>query len=188
MTLTLSKWGLGSLLGLPKTQSSIVGVKTPRLEVFFISLESSWSVDVENGFTWAIQTFAAQVMYERKAERSVVKLPVWLPTTKSGESTRLRCVQVECDTLLESSQGELQVCFRLHPNRRFEQGVMSCQSFGSPNWDNFGTPPWESLEKVPFGCRCGGVTQRILYGGRWWLPPSPGRGESCESKVAHGSS
>jgi len=24
--------------------------------------------------------------------------------------------------------------------------------------------------------------QRILYGGRWWLPPSPGRGESCGSK------
>jgi hypothetical protein len=23
--------------------------------------------------------------------------------------------------------------------------------------------------------------QRILYGGRWWLPPSPGRGESNES-------
>jgi hypothetical protein len=23
--------------------------------------------------------------------------------------------------------------------------------------------------------------QKILYGGRWWLPPSPGRGESSES-------
>jgi hypothetical protein len=23
--------------------------------------------------------------------------------------------------------------------------------------------------------------QRILYGGRWWLPPNPGRGESSES-------
>jgi hypothetical protein len=22
--------------------------------------------------------------------------------------------------------------------------------------------------------------QRILYGGRWWLPPSPGHGESSE--------
>jgi hypothetical protein len=33
-----------------------------------------------------------------------------------------------------------------------------------------------------------GVKQRILYGGRWWLPPSPGRGESSESKVAHGLS
>jgi hypothetical protein len=39
--LTLSKMGLDSPLGLPKTQSSIAGVKTPRLEVFFIPLERS---------------------------------------------------------------------------------------------------------------------------------------------------
>jgi len=44
--------------------------------------------------------------------------------------------------------------------------------------DNFGTPTWESQEKKPFGCSLGGVSQRILYGGRWWLPPSPGRGVS----------
>jgi hypothetical protein len=31
-----------------------------------------------------------------------VKLPVWLPITKSRELTRPRCVQVECDTPLES--------------------------------------------------------------------------------------
>jgi hypothetical protein len=125
-------------------------------------------------------------LYVKEGPR--VKLIVWLPTTKSRESTRPWCVQVECDTLLESSQGEIQVCFRPHPNRRSEQGVMSCQSPRSPNWDNFGTPPWESREKVSFGCRCGRVTQRILYGERWWLPPSPGRGESCESKVTCGSS
>jgi hypothetical protein len=40
MTLTLSKWGLGSPLGLSNLQSSIAGVKTPYIEVFFISLES----------------------------------------------------------------------------------------------------------------------------------------------------
>jgi hypothetical protein len=28
--------------------------------------------------------------------------------------------------------------------------------------DNFGTPTWEFREKVPFGCKCGGVAQRIL--------------------------
>jgi hypothetical protein len=49
MTLTFPKWGLGSPSGLPKLQSSIVGVKTPGLEGFFISLESYQSVDVENG-------------------------------------------------------------------------------------------------------------------------------------------
>jgi hypothetical protein len=41
MTLTLPKWGLGSPPRLPKTQNSIIGVKTPCLEVFFIPLERS---------------------------------------------------------------------------------------------------------------------------------------------------
>ncbi len=49
MRLTLPKWGLGSPPGLPKFQSFIAGIKTPRLEVFFIPLESYRSVDVENG-------------------------------------------------------------------------------------------------------------------------------------------
>ncbi len=67
MKLTLSKWGLGSLLGLTKLQSSIAKVKTPRNGMFFISLESYQSVDVENGLAWAIWTFAAHVMAKRKA-------------------------------------------------------------------------------------------------------------------------
>jgi hypothetical protein len=65
---------------------------------------------------------------------------------------------------------------------------MSVQSPGSPNRNNFETPLWESREKEPFGCKCGGELQRILYGGRWWLPPSPGHSESSESKVARGLS
>jgi hypothetical protein len=65
---------------------------------------------------------------------------------------------------------------------------MVAQSPESPNQDNFGTPLWESREKVPFGCSLRGQMQRILYGGRWWLPPNPGRGESSESKVARGLS
>jgi hypothetical protein len=109
-------------------------------------------------------------------ERPGVKL-----TTKSRELTRSQCVKVECNTPLESYWGELQVCFRPHLNRRSEQEVMNIQSLGSPNRDSFGTPLWESREKEPFGCRCGRVTQSILYGGRWWLPPNPGRGESSES-------
>jgi hypothetical protein len=91
-------------------------------------------------------------------------------------------------TLEESSRRELQVCFRPHPNQRSEKEVMNAQSPGSPNRDSFGTPLWESREKEPFKCRCSGVMQRILYGGRWWLPPSPSRGESSESKVARGLS
>ncbi len=106
-----------------------------------------------------------------------VKLAVWLPTTKSQESTQFRRLQEECYTALESSRRELQYCFRLHPNQRFKQEVMNAQSPGSP-----------TREKVTFGCSSRGELQRILYGGRWWLPPSPGRGESNESKVARGLS
>jgi hypothetical protein len=58
---------------------------------------------------------------------------------------------------------------------------MNAQSPGSPNRDSFGTPFWESRDKEPFECECGGVMQIILYGGRWWLPLNPGRGESSES-------
>jgi hypothetical protein len=49
MTPTLPKWGLGSPLGFLKLQSSIVGVKTPHIDVFFISLKSYQNVDIENG-------------------------------------------------------------------------------------------------------------------------------------------
>ncbi len=100
----------------------------------------------------------------------------------------MRRLQMECDRALESSRGKLQLWLRPHSNRRSEPGDMSVQSLGSSTWDNFGTPFWESREKMPFGCGSCGVTQRILYGGRWWLPPSPGRGESSESKVARGLS
>jgi hypothetical protein len=121
-------------------------------------------------------------------EGSGAKLVVWLLTTKSRESTRSRCVQVECDTPLESSQRELQVFCGPRPNRRSKREVMNAQSLKSPNWDNFGTPLWESWEKMPFGCKCSGEAQRILYGGRWWLPLSLGRDESSEFRVARGLS
>jgi hypothetical protein len=38
--------------------------------------------------------------------------------------------------------------------------------------------------KKPFGCGCHREAQRIIYGRRLWFPPSPGCGESCESRVA----
>jgi hypothetical protein len=77
MTLTLLKWGLGSLPGLQKFQSSIVGVKTLRLETLFMSLESYWSLDVENGLAWAIWTSAAQVMAKRKGQESRWQFDFW---------------------------------------------------------------------------------------------------------------
>ncbi len=146
MRLALPKVGTWSPLGLPKLQSSIAGVKTHRLEVFFIPLERSWSVDVENGLAWAIRTSGHLQHKLWSKEGSGVKLVVWLPTTKSRESTGPRCVQVKCDRPFERSLGELQVYFKPHPNQRFELGVMSSQSLGSLNQDSFGTPLWESWD------------------------------------------
>jgi len=143
MRLALSKVGTWSPLGLPKFHSSIAEVKTPRLEVFFILLERSWNIDVENGLTWAIRNLQHKLWSK---EGSRVKLAIWLPTTKSRESTQPWCVQVECNTLLESSWGELQVRFKPCPNQRSESGVMSSQSPESPIRDSFETPPWESRD------------------------------------------
>jgi hypothetical protein len=73
MKLTLPKLGLGSP-GLPKLQSSIAGVKTRLIEMLFLSLESYQSVYVENGLTWAIWTFTAQVMAKRRAGNQIGNL------------------------------------------------------------------------------------------------------------------
>jgi hypothetical protein len=61
------KSGSWSPPGLPKTQSAILGVKSPRIWALLMSLESYWSVDVQNGLAWTIWTFATQVMGKRRA-------------------------------------------------------------------------------------------------------------------------
>jgi hypothetical protein len=61
---------------------------------------------------------------------------------KGWESTRLPCVQMECDTPLEGFWQELQLCFRPHPNQRSQQDVMFPQSCGSPTLTILGFPFW----------------------------------------------
>jgi hypothetical protein len=107
-----------------------------------------------------------------------VKLAVWLPTIKSRESTFSWRRLKECNLALESSRRELQLWFRARLDLSLGRGAMTVQSPGTPTRDSFGTPIWESREKESFGCSLRGETQRILYGGRWWLPPSSGHGES----------
>jgi hypothetical protein len=115
-----------------------------------------------------------------------VKLAVWLPITKSRESTSSRPLNWESATwrwkdLDEGYNFGLDlVAIRLCSRELWAPKVPRLQ-LGQFR-DNFGTPTWESLEKEPFGCSPRNVAQRILYGGRWWLPSSPGRGESCVSK------
>jgi len=65
---------------------------------------------------------------------------------------------------------------------------MNAQSPGSLNRDNFGTPFWESREKCHSDASAAERRREYYMGGRWWLPPNPGRGESSESKVARGLS
>jgi hypothetical protein len=68
-----------------------------------------------------------------------VKLAVWLPTTKSRESTSSRRLQLECDLALESSRWELKLWFKTRPDPSSGREVMVPQSLGTPNQDNFGT-------------------------------------------------
>jgi hypothetical protein len=125
-------------------------------------------------------------------ERSRVKLPIWLSTMGSWESTWFPCVQVACGTLLKRSGQGLQLWFRPQPDQRSTQEVIVPQSCKTSSLSDFETPIWdshlESWDKKSFGCHSCGEVQSILYGGRWWLPPSPNHGESCESEVARGSS
>jgi hypothetical protein len=105
-----------------------------------------------------------------------IKLPIWLPTTKNQESPWFPSVQVACDKPLESSPQGIQLFFRPHRNQRSARKVMGPQSCGS-----LGTKCHLDVDLVE--------RHRVYYkGGRWWLPPSSGRGEFCESKFARGSS
>jgi hypothetical protein len=179
-----SHFGSWSPGGVPKLERVIAKVKTLLLVKFFISLEIYWSLDVQNGLAWPIWTSATQVMAKRKVGSQIA---IWFPTMESWELTRFPCVQVSYDMLLESSRRGLQLQFRPCPNRRSTQEVIVPQSCGTPNFGDFRTPIWESWDKKAFKCHSRGVAQSILYGGRWWLPPSPCCGKSYESEVARGS-
>jgi hypothetical protein len=61
-----------------------------------------------------------------------VKLVVWLPTTKSRESTSSRCSIRECNTSLERSRRGLRLRFRPRRDPRSGRGDMTSQSPGSP--------------------------------------------------------
>jgi hypothetical protein len=71
-----------------------------------------------------------------------VELPVWLPTTKGRESTSSRCLIWECDTALESSRRELQLCFRPRCDRRSARKLWGSKVPGVP----FG-----AISGLPFG-------------------------------------
>jgi len=91
-------------------------------------------------------------------EGSGVKLPIWLPTTKSQESTSSRRRLIECKPALENSRRELQLWFKAHPDPSSRRGAMVVQSPGTLTRDSFRTPTWSPKKKshsdVVFAVRC----------------------------------
>jgi hypothetical protein len=85
-------------------------------------------------------------------KRSGVKVSIWLSIIKNRESPWIMCVQVMCHILLENSWLGLQLCFKLHFNRRSTQNVMGFQSGENSNFGNFKTPNLKVPKKMTFGC------------------------------------
>jgi hypothetical protein len=90
-------------------------------------------------------------------EGSGVKLAVWLPTTKSRESTCFRRALQECNMALESSLGGLQLWFRPRPDPRSGRGYMTSQSPGTLTGtisgqlrDSISRVPGKSDIRMPF--------------------------------------
>jgi hypothetical protein len=86
-----------------------------------------------------------------------VKLAVWLPITKSQESTSSRPPNWECDMALKRSRRGLQLRFRPCCDQTLQSGVTSAQSPGTPTGTisrlQLGSPGKKShLDVVLVGC------------------------------------
>jgi len=110
-----------------------------------------------------------------------VKLSIWLSTRKSQESTRFTCLQTTWDIFLESFRQELQLCFRPHLDPRSSRKVMGLQNRMSPSYRDFGTLESRERKTIWMWALWRGAEYTIRW--RWWLPPSPGCGESCVSAL-----
>jgi hypothetical protein len=89
------------------------------LETYISKMASHWPFGHPQPKLWA-------------KEGPGVKLAVWLPTTKSRESTSFWRPNWECDMALERSWRGLQLWFRPRCDRTPQSGIMAIQSFGSP--------------------------------------------------------
>ncbi len=121
-------------------------------------------------------------------KRLGVKLAVWLQITKSQESTRFPREHVACDIVSKKSWWRLQLSLNL----------ISIRGLHTKLWGpKVPRIPTLGISGLPFGnfeTKCHldvGLVERhknTIRGGRWWLPPSLGHGESCESEFGCGLS
>jgi hypothetical protein len=179
MRLILPKVGTWSPSGLPKTQSLIAEVKTPSIEVFFISLEKVLKCRCPK---WPrmndLDIFS--LSYEQKKGQ----FDSW--PLKVGNRPDPDVYKRSATWRWKALEESYKIALDLVPIRglskklwmpkvpRVQPKIISGLLFGSLE------------KKVLFRCSTRGELQRILYGGRWWLSLSPGRGESSESKVVRG--
>jgi len=112
-------------------QSSTERLKTPRIGVFLVSLERSWSVHIENGLALVIWTSIAQVMGKRRAGSQIGSLTP--DHKKSGIDLFSTSELRPFDTSLERSRRGLRVWFRPRCNQTPQSGVMTSQSLGTPS-------------------------------------------------------
>jgi hypothetical protein len=98
-----------------------------------------------------------------------VKLPVWLPTTKSQESMPSRHPNRECDMALKRSRQGLQLWFRPCCDPTLQSRVMAVQSSESPartiSGLHFGSPGILCHLDVVSTASC----REYYRGVRWWL-------------------
>jgi len=116
-----------------------------------------------------------------------VKLPIWLPTRKSQESTQFICLQMTCNIPLESSQRKLQLCFRPHLNRRSACKVMRApksreSQLARVRDSHLGVPGEKSHLDVSFV-----ASHKVYYKGEGGGFPQVRAVVSLVCRVAHGS-
>jgi hypothetical protein len=177
--LTLPKMGVWSPPGLPKTQKTIAGVKTPYIDVFFISLEKVLKFRCPKWPRMSHLDICSPSYGQKKGRESNWQFDSW--------------------SLKVGNRPAPNVCWgsaiwrwkALDESYNIGLDLVSIGGWGEKLWPSkvpgiqaktvlklhFGNPE----TKKSFGCSLRGVTQSILYGGRWWLPPSSGCGESNES-------
>jgi hypothetical protein len=118
-----------------------------------------------------------------------VNLTIWLPTTKSWESPQFPCAHVACYIPLKRSQWYLQLSSYVISIRGLHTRLWAPKVgkvVGVPTLGISGLQLGSLETKWHLGV--GHVVRHKVYykGGRWWLCPNPGHGESCESVFARG--
>jgi hypothetical protein len=130
----------------------------------------------------------------------IAHLDIWNTNYGQKKGRESNC---QSDSRLEKVKNQLDLLGRrkhatycwevLNRNYNFDSNNISIRSLFAKLWGSkiagvpidaiLGLPLGSLGREKPFGCRLCGQPQSILWGGRWWLPPSPGCGEFSVSML-----